>query len=221
MALKHVGRVAANRRKVIVAYRVIPGDPDNCLVVQTENLSADEHDALIRVVESAAGQEAYEFAEAMARAYLPDGRNMLAAFQQTGKLRKVPTNVIEMTPNGNTNIALNLLNSTIAEQKGVTVNDLALKGPGGKTSPQAELAAEPAVDPTEIYTSPVPAEPLGEPAVLDDNMLASQYRSQADRLSKEAAELRRQAEELVPTKKAVIKKPVTKKDTAKKTVASD
>ena len=63
MALKHVGRVAANRRKVIVAYRVIPGDPDNCLVIQTENLSADEHDALIRVVESAAGQEAYEFAE--------------------------------------------------------------------------------------------------------------------------------------------------------------
>ena len=221
MALKHVGRVAANRRKVIVAYRVIPGDPDNCLVVQTENLSADEHDALIRVVESAAGQEAYEFAEAMARAYLPDGRNMLAGFQQTGKLRKVPTDVIEMTPNGNTNIALNVLNSTIAEQKGVTVNDLALKGPGGQTAPQAELATEPAVDPTEIYNSPVSEEPLGEPAVLDDNMLASQYRSQADRLSKEAAELRRQAEELVPTKKAVVKKPVTKKATAKKTVASD
>ena len=221
MALKHVGRVAANRRKVIVAYRVIPGDPDNCLVVQTENLSADEHDALIRVVESAAGQEAYEFAEAMARAYLPDGRNMLAGFQQTGKLRKVPTDVIEMTPNGNTNIALNVLNSTIAEQKGVTVNDLALKGPGGQTAPQAELAAEPAINATEIYNSPVSEEPLGEPAVLDDNMLASQYRSQADRLSKEAAELRRQAEELVPTKKAVVKKPVTKKATAKKTVASD
>jgi len=221
MALKHVGRVAANRRKVIVAYRVIPGDPDNCLVVQTENLSADEHDALIRVVESAAGQEAYEFAEAMARAYLPDGRNMLAGFQQTGKLRKVPTDVIEMTPNGNTNIALNVLNSTIAEQKGVTVNDLALKGPGGQTAPQAELAAEPAINATEIYNSPVAEELLGEPAVLDDNMLASQYRSQADRLSKEAADLRRQAEELVPTKKAVVKKPVTKKATAKKTVASD
>jgi len=217
MALKHVGRVAANRRKVIVAYRVIPGDPDNCLVVQTENLSADEHDSLIRVVESATGQDAYEFAEAMARAYLPDGRNMLAAFQATGKLRKVPTNVIEMTPNGNTNIALNVLNSTIAEQKGVTVNDLALKGPGGQTAPQATLATEPAVDAAEIYTSPVPAETLGEPAVLDDNMLASQYRSQADRLSKEAAELRRQAEELVPT----VKKTVAKKPAVKKTVTSD
>ena len=59
MALKHVGRMISNKRKVIVAYRVIPGDPENCLVVQTENLSADEHDTLIKAVESASGQEAY------------------------------------------------------------------------------------------------------------------------------------------------------------------
>ena len=39
--------------------------------------------------------------------------------------------------------------------------------------------------------------------VLSDEALAKSYRSQADRLSKEAAELRRQAEELVPTKKKV------------------
>ena len=37
--------------------------------------------------------------------------------------------------------------------------------------------------------------------VLSDEDLAKSYRSQADRLSKEAAQLRRQAEELVPTKK--------------------
>ena len=58
MAFKHVGRIISNKRKVIVAYRVVPGDPDNCLVIQTENLSADEHDSLIKAVESAAGQEA-------------------------------------------------------------------------------------------------------------------------------------------------------------------
>ena len=212
MALKHVGRVAANRRKVVVAYRVIPGDPDNCLVVQTENLSADEHDSLIRVVESAAGQEAYEFAEAMARAYLPDGRNMLAGFQQTGKLRKVPTQAIEMTPNGNTTIALNELNNTIAEQKGVTVNDLALKGPGGQTAPQPSNQSEPAVDPTAVYTNETTVSADG---VLDDNALAAQYRSQADALYKEAKALRAQAEELVPT----IKKKA--KVTEKKTETSD
>ena len=208
MALKHVGRVASNRRKVIVAYRVIPGDPDNCLVVQTENLSADEHDSLIRVVESAAGQEAYEFAEAMARAYLPDGRNMLAGFQQTGKLRKVPTEAVEMTPNGNTTIALNVLNNTIAEQKGVTVNDLALKGPGGKTTQQPDIQSEPAVDPAAVYTAETATATDG---VLDDNALAAQYRSQADALYKEAKALRAQAEELVPTikKKASAKKTET------------
>jgi len=213
MALKHVGRVAANRRKVIVAYRVIPGDPDNCLVVQTENLSADEHDSLIRVVESAAGQEAYEFAEAMARAYLPDGRNMLAGFQQTGKLRKVLISDIEMTPNGNTNISLSDLNSTIAEQQGVTVNDLALKGPGGKTAEQPANQTEETVDPAQMYSADAVA-PQAD-SVLDDAALAAQFRSQADALYKEAKALRDQAEELVPT----IKKKA--KVSAKKTETSD
>ena len=45
-----------------------------------------------------------------------------------------------------------------------------------------------------------------ESAPLTDADLAAQYRSDADRLSKEAAALRRQAEELVPTKKKTAKK---------------
>ena len=202
MALKHVGRVASNRRKVIVAYRVIPGDPDNCLVVQTENLSADEHDSLIRVVESAAGQEAYEFAEAMARAYLPDGRNMLAGFQQTGKLRKVPTEAVEMTPNGNTTIALNVLNNTIAEQKGVTVADLALADEAGNRPEVVTEATDPTLSAEQVASG------VSNDGVLSDADLAAQYRSQADALFKEAKVLREQAEELVPTKKKTAKKTV-------------
>jgi len=56
--------------------------------------------------------------------------------------------------------------------------------------------AEPA--PTEVKQD------LNQP--LTDEDLARSYRSQADRLSKEAAQLRRQAEELVPTKKKTAKK---------------
>jgi hypothetical protein len=63
MALKHIGRVKANQRKVVVAYRVVPGEPEQCLIVQTENLSADDHDSLMKAVESSSGQEAYEFGE--------------------------------------------------------------------------------------------------------------------------------------------------------------
>jgi len=142
-AIKHVGRLARNQRKVIVAYRVVPGEPDNCIVVQTESLMAEEHDALMTAVEGSAGQEAYEFGEAMARAQLPDGRNMLAGFHTTGKMMKMPTSDIEMVPDGTTTILLSELNKIIADQKGVTVADLALKGKDGKTTPVAEKVDNP------------------------------------------------------------------------------
>lgn len=202
MALKHVGRIAANRRKVVVAYRVVPDEPENCVVVQTENLSADEHDALIKAVESAAGQEAEEFAVAMARAYLPDGRNMLAGFHTTGKMRKVAQSEIEMTPNGNTNINLAELNKMIAEQKGVTVGDLAMRSSPAEVVPAPEGEVDAVAQYTE--TAPVAGTPLSD-GIVTDEQLAAQYRSQADALFKEAKALREQAEELVPTKRKTKK----------------
>ena len=129
----------------------------------------------------------------MARSSLSDGRNMLAAFHKTGKLTKVATNLIEMTPNNNTSLPLDELNKTIAEQKGVTVNDLAMKDPQGATI--AEVKDAPVADPAASYTAPATSD------VLTDEALAAQYRSQADSLFKEAKTLREQAEELVPTKR--------------------
>ena len=192
-ALKHVGRVTKTKKKCAVAYRVLPGDPDNCLVVFTEALDAADHDSLINLIESNAGQIADEFADAMARSSLSDGRNMLAAFHKTGKLTKVATNLIEMTPNNNTSLPLDELNKTIAEQKGVTVNDLAMKNPEGATI--AEVKDAPVADPAASYTAPATSD------VLTDEALAAQYRSQADSLFKEAKTLREQAEQLVPTKR--------------------
>jgi hypothetical protein len=192
MALKHIGRDAKTGRKVVVAYRVVPGDPDNCLVVRTESLEAPQHDALMTTVESNAGQNAYEFAEAMYRTTLPDGMNMLVGLQRYGKIVKVPTSSIEMTPDTKTVISLAELNKVIAEQKGVTVADLALKdGKGNTVQPKTE---EPAAG-AEAYLEST------SDGVLTDEQLAAQYRSQADALFKEAKALREQAEELVPTKR--------------------
>ena len=208
MALKHVGRIKKNQRKVIVAYRTLPNEPESCLIVTTENLMAEEHDSLMKAVESDYGQQAYEFAEAMARTQLPDGRNMLAGFHKTGKLMKVPTEAIEMVPDRVTVIGLDELNRVIAEQKGVSIEDLAIKPDAPQ--PTAQTESKPASKPGEVvleeYDLDAPAEvkqAAQEAAgqVLSDEELAAKYRSDADRLFKEAKLLREQAEELSPTKK--------------------
>lgn len=188
--LKHVGRLVKNKRKVVVAYRVIPDEPENCIVVTTENLMADEHDSLMKLVESDAGQSAYELAEAMARTRLPDGRIMLSAFHATGKMIKLSSNEVEMLPNQQTVILLSELNQIIADQKGVTIADLALKDPSGSTK-KAEV--------TETTNSVAVNESIAEP--LTDEALAAKYRSDADRLYKEAKKLREEADKLSPVKK--------------------
>jgi len=202
MALKHVGRFKSNQRKVIVAYRTLPDDAEHCVVVQTENLDSADHDALITAVESDAGQNAEEFATAMARNQLPDGRNMLAGFHTTGKMLRVPTNTVEMTPDTKTTIMLDELNKMIAEQRGVSVEDLAIKGPNVAPQTTTETTTDTTVE-TLATAGEVPA-PSSD-GVLSDEDLAAQYRSQADAMFKEAKRLREQAEELVPTKKKSVK----------------
>lgn len=193
MALKHVGRIAANGKKVVVAYRVVPGDPDYCLVIPTQALDAAQHDDVMKCLESNAGQNAYELAEAMARNTLSDGMNMLSGMQKYGKLVKVKTDTVEMTPDTKSVILLSELNKMLAEGKGVTVADLAVKGPDGQTlQPKTETIS---TDPVGDYAT------TNVDGVLTDEDLAAQYRSQADAMFKEAKRLREQAEELVPTKK--------------------
>jgi hypothetical protein len=204
MALKHVGRIKKSKKKVVVAYRVVPQDAEHCLVVPTEALMAEEHDALMKAVESNAGQNAYEFAEAMMRTQLPDGRNMLVGFHQTGRLQRYPTTEIEMTPDSKNTVGLDELNRVIAEQKGVSVEDLALSdGKKPKPTPEVTEEATTAIDGADFDTPPevMQAAQAATGEVLSDEELAAKYRSDADRMFKEAKRLREQAEELVPTKK--------------------
>lgn len=197
--LKHVGRMKQSGRKVLVAFRTLPGDAYNCLVIPTESLDDSYHNALINLVESAAAQESYELAEALDRTQFPDGSRMLPSLHAKGKLIKVATGEVEMIPTIGTSILLSELNQVIAEQKGVAIDDLAIKdGLGNSKAEVKEVATA-----TEITALPaeVPAvvEPVSFDTVEDE---AKYYRSQADKLSKEAASFRRKAEELVPTKKA-------------------
>ena len=198
--LKHVGRIATTGKKCVVVFRTLPGDAFNCLIVLTESLPASYHDALINLVDSSGAQGNPELSELLARALFPDGSTMLPSLHSKGFLVKVPTDKIEMTPNSSININLAELNQIIAEQRGISVQDLM------PDTQVTEIASVNDISPTnndhvadegKTTSSTVSNEGLSSEA------LAKKYRSDADRLSKEAAQLRRMAEDLVPTKKKV------------------
>lgn len=198
--IKHIGRIKDNGRKCIVVFRTLPGDAFSCLVIMTESLTDSYHDSLINLVESNAAQSNSELSEVLARAVFSDGSTMLPSLHAKQLFTKLPTSAVEMTPNSSVNILLSELNQMIAEQRGISVQDLALQPdvPNPATEVK-EVATAKDISPKTQST-----EPLVDQSPLNDEDLAKKYRSDADRLSKEAAQLRRMAEELVPTKKKVV-----------------
>lgn len=197
--LKHIGRVRNSKRRAVIAYRTIPGDPYHALVVYTDLLSDLYHNDIMRLLESPAGQDSYEFSEIMMRSSFTDGKNMLSSLHEAGRLVKISTKEIEMTPNTHTVLGLDQLNDLIASQNGVSIEDIAVK-PVTKSKAKIQESTEV----QEVATVNELPNTVLEP--LSDADLARKYRSDADRLSKEAAQLRRMAEELVPTKKKTTDK---------------
>ena len=182
--IKHVGQMKGSGEKLAVVYRTVPGDSKSAVVIQTSKIDAADHDALMKVIESNAGQSAFELHEVLGRNMTPDGQSMLLKFHQGGFMQKVPTDTVMMTPTTNDSVQLDELNKIIAEQKGVSIDDLAV---------QPDTATVVAQSQTSRNT---PNQPLS------DEQLASQMRSNADRFFKEASKLRKEAEALSPTKKS-------------------
>ena len=137
---KHVGELVDGGSKVVIVYRTVPGEPDNCLVVGTKFLPDMYHNSLMKAVESDGGQDAEEFADFAGRQTFPDGTNMLAMMHNDNYIKKFKTKEIMVTF-GNTadgRILLNKLNEMVAKEKGVKVADLQ-KDPDAKVeAPKAK-----------------------------------------------------------------------------------
>jgi hypothetical protein len=206
--LKHIGKMKNTGAKVLVVFRTLPGDSGVALVLPTATLPDQYHDALIQLVDSDQGQDANEFGEIMFIRHFPDGRPMLLAMQQDNRLQRVPTDTVIMTPAINTSIPLDELNSLVAEQKGVAIDELAslVNGAPKKVSSETKkVESESSVIEEKTFSEPVKAK---ENEVLSDKDLAKSYRSQADTMYKEAARLRKQADELDPPQKKATKTKV-------------
>lgn len=214
--LKHIGKIKNTGSKVLVVFRTLPGESNMALVLPVATLPDVYHDTLMQMVESDQAQDCFEFGEIMFMRNFPDGRPVLTAMQQDNRLHKVATDTVIMTPGPTSEVPLDQLNLLIAEQKNVAVDDLYtfVKGAPKKTDAKVETIAEakdlePVVDPD--IPAPLRAQASNTEA-LSDKDIARSYRSQADAMYKEAARLRREADQLDP--------PVKKTTKAKEEVTS-
>jgi hypothetical protein len=205
--VKHIGRMKNTGVKVLTVFRTLPGESDSTLVIQVNQLKDEYHDAIMQLLETDQAQEAFEFGEMLFIRHFPDGRPMLQALQQDGRLQKVSTSNVLMTPTVNAAVPLDQLNVLIAEQKNCAVDELCNFVSGAQANAQAKTNAEKKKEPATEVTAPVVERAQAAPnAVLTDSDIAKSYRSQADAMYKEAARLRKEADALDPPKKKVTVK---------------
>lgn len=178
-----------NGAKVAVVYRTLPGEAFHALVVGTASLQESYHDSLMSLIQSESGQSANELADILSVRKFPDGSNMLEFLHVKGYLKKVPTDGVLMTPTTNDGISLDQLNQLLAEQKGVSIDELAVTdgiNPNPRSKPREELKPVSEAK-TELETS--------------EDLTPAQLRSKADALFKQAQSLRKQADAIDPPKK--------------------
>ena len=203
MNIKHVGKLVNTGKKVVVVFRELPDEPENCLVVDTDALPDWMHDDIIGAVESPGAQSSTDFYEYAQRTVLTDGTNMLQTLHTSGRLMKTPTDNVKMTPNNSVSVGLTEINNIVREEGGKAVT------PPDNEVPMASKDTTPASAPV----TPV-AEPVVESANtegLSDTDLAKNLLAQAKGYETEAKSLKAQAYDLAPGLKPGPKKPVAKK----------
>jgi len=207
--MKHIAK--HNGKKCIVVFRKIPGDEHLALVVYGDNIPSQIHDDIMRVVEGPVGQQEHEFASALHRSVLTDGRNALSALHSEGYLKKVPTNQVIMTPTSTSTVRLDELNKIVDE-----INT----GESAKAELAKNDAARGIVDPA-TKRAPVQAPVDGALSDIDiaNNMIqqAEQMEAEANSLLAEAKRMIAEAKSMLPkTKKAPSKAAKARATTAKK-----
>lgn len=206
---KHVGE--HNGKRVVIVEKSIPGEPHMCAVIYSTNIPSKFHDDIMKLLESAEGQNEKEFGLILNRRQGTDGRNLLQAIAQEGYLKKAPTNQVIVKPNAASAIRLDELN-----------NLLKMAGEGETAIAKLEqLERESGFkDTRKNPPSKTPAAAVAD--LMDDAALATNYVSQATRMKAEAqsllAEAQRLEEEAAKLNPSMAKK-VTKRGKGSKVPA--
>ena len=216
--IKHVGK--HSDRKVAIVFRKVPGEDHMALVVYMETLPSNFHDAIINTIESNSGQSVGDLAEALDRAVLNDGRNLLQAIHQEKYMKKVQTNQVIVTPNTKNHVRLDELNRVM--------DDLATGGEAAdklremdeksgfvdpSANKQAEIVNEAAQE-VNVKVDPMSDEGIAQTMIDQANQMAAE----AAGLTAEAERMLTEAYDMAPTLKPATAKKTTKSTTKKVTV---
>ena len=175
---KHVGQLTTTGVRCMVVFRTVPGDEQNCLVVETDHLPDMYHDNIVEIANSKESQETNNFHEILNRRTFGDGLNALQALHYKGYLRKVPVSQVALMPFPNQKLPLEMLNAQI-DGKMAAYDDK--QAEVKKASDEAKRKANPMSDPS------------------DSVGVAQGLLIQADLLEAEAAKKRQDAYALAPS----------------------
>lgn len=208
--IKHVGR--HNNKKVVIVFRQLQDmNSHMALVVYTDTMPANYHDNMMKVLESAVGQQAKDFADALHRSVFNDGRNMLQTLHSNGWLKKVQTSQVIVEASPKSHVRLDELNEIINKidaggeaadklkqldaQRGLYDPAKAIKEPTDVVA-DAEIVNE-----TEVPT-------IASDGVLTDEVIAQNTLQQAEQmeaqiktLEAEVGRLREEAYSMAPSLK--------------------
>jgi hypothetical protein len=139
----------------------------------------------MKVLESDVGQQAENFADALHRSLLPDGRVILGTLHVEKMIKKIRTADVLVTPRPDSSIRLDELNKMLNEMK---TGEAAIKklaendAAQGLVDPSVKRAAEAAFKSRQQAQ----AQPAASADVLSDRQLAANMLSQAQRMEAEA-----------------------------------
>ena len=191
--IKHVGK--HNQKRVAIVYRTVPDEDHMALVAYADSMPSMVHDEVMKVIESAIGQNAKELADALFRTTLADGTNCLTTLHKGGWLKKVPCNQVIVTPTAKSTCRLDELNNLLkkieegGDAAAALANIDANRGMKGVLQEGRELG-QPAIDPTRTTAGSVSGD------VLTDDILSQQRLDQANKMEADAKSLLAEAKRL-------------------------
>jgi len=197
---KHVGK--HNNKKIVLLFREVPDEPHMCLLVYSDLLPRLIHDEVMKALESPIGQQSKDFSDVLFRTIMADGRNALESLHREGFIKKVQTNQVLITPNVNSSVRLDELNTILNEMaKGEdAVKRLAeldaSRGITGKRRTANEGREVGVPNASRTATMPEPTS-VAQSAVLSDADLAKDRVKQANTMKANAEQLLREAERLL------------------------